>query len=98
MKLKPNSNQISMHGFHLLPARPACACGRRLFMVIIMMGLALGSGCRQRGGTLAPYETVAAAHGELVENVTASGTLSAVVSVEVGSQVSGKISALYADF
>ena len=36
--------------------------------------------------------------GDLVQHVTASGTLSAVVSVDVGSQVSGKISALNADF
>ncbi len=33
-----------------------------------------------------------------MQHVTASGTLSAVVSVDVGSQVSGKITALYADF
>lgn len=34
----------------------------------------------------------------MVEHVTASGTLSAVVSVDVGSQVSGKIAVLKADF
>jgi HlyD family secretion protein len=44
------------------------------------------------------YETAAVARGDLVQHVTASGTLSAVVSVDVGSQVSGKISALNVDF
>jgi HlyD family secretion protein len=34
----------------------------------------------------------------MVEHVTASGSLGAVTSVDVGSQVSGKISGLYADF
>nr|MCU0634307.1 efflux RND transporter periplasmic adaptor subunit [Gemmatimonadaceae bacterium] len=34
----------------------------------------------------------------LVQDVTASGTLSALVSVDVGSQVSGKIVALHVDF
>jgi len=97
MKSKPNNNRSTL-GIHLLPSRQAFACGRSLFIVLMTMGLAAGSGCGKRGGTIANYETVAAARGELVENVTASGTLSAVVSVEVGSQVSGKISALYVDF
>jgi HlyD family secretion protein len=69
-----------------------------IFIGLILICVALGSGCGKRGGTLAKYETVPAARGELVEHVTASGTLGAVVSVDVGSQVSGKISALYADF
>jgi HlyD family secretion protein len=42
--------------------------------------------------------TVAAARGELVREVTATGTLSAVTTVTVGSQASGTIRALYADF
>ena len=44
------------------------------------------------------YETVTVARGDIVQHVTASGALSAVVSVDVGSQVSGKIIALYVDF
>jgi len=49
------------------------------------------------GGTL-KYETAPIARGNIVQHVTASGSLSAVVSVDVGSQVSGKIVALYVDF
>jgi len=37
---------------------------------------------------------IACRRGNIIQRVTASGTLSAVVSVDVGSQVSGKISAL----
>lgn len=36
--------------------------------------------------------------GELMRHVSASGSLSAVVSVDVGSQISGKVSAVYVDF
>ena len=36
--------------------------------------------------------------GPVVAKVTASGTLSAVVTVQVGSQVSGRIVELHADF
>jgi HlyD family secretion protein len=36
--------------------------------------------------------------GDLVQHVTATGTLNAVVSVDVGSQVSARVAALYVDF
>ncbi len=61
------------------------------------LSLAMLTGCKPSGGAVR-YETVAASRGKIVAHVTASGTLSAVVSVDVGSQVSGKISALYVDF
>jgi HlyD family secretion protein len=44
------------------------------------------------------YETVAADRGPVVARVTASGTLSALVTVQVGSQVSGRIQAVLVDF
>jgi HlyD family secretion protein len=44
------------------------------------------------------YETVAVGRGQIQASVTATGTLNAVVDVQVGSQVSGNIKALYADF
>lgn len=44
------------------------------------------------------YETVALERGTIQASVTATGTLNAVVDVQVGSQVSGNIKALYADF
>jgi HlyD family secretion protein len=44
------------------------------------------------------YETVEASRGEVVEKVTATGTLSALVTVQVGSQVSGPIQKLNVDY
>lgn len=44
------------------------------------------------------FETVPVERGTVQESVTATGTLNAVVDVLVGSQVSGNIKALYADF
>jgi len=44
------------------------------------------------------YDTVAAERGPMQASVTATGTVNAVVDVQVGSQVSGNIKALYADF
>lgn len=44
------------------------------------------------------YKTVTAAPHRIVGKVTASGTLSAIVTVQVGTQVSGRIQRLMADF
>lgn len=44
------------------------------------------------------YDTVQLERGNVVARVTATGTLSALVTVQVGSQVSGRIQELYADF
>jgi len=46
----------------------------------------------------ARYQTVAVDRGEVVEVVGATGTLEAVTTVQVGSQVSGTIQTLHADF
>ncbi len=43
-------------------------------------------------------ETAEVDRGSVVAKVTATGTLSALVTVQVGSQVSGRIAALYADY
>jgi HlyD family secretion protein len=56
---------------------------------------------RPWGGGTAPalrFETARAERGRIVAKVTATGTLSALVTVQVGSQVSGRVQALYADF
>jgi HlyD family secretion protein len=44
------------------------------------------------------YETAPLERGTIQASVTATGTLNAVVDVQVGSQVSGNIKALYADW
>jgi HlyD family secretion protein len=44
------------------------------------------------------YKTALVDRGPITATVTATGTVNPVVSVQVGSQVTGKIKALYADF
>jgi HlyD family secretion protein len=44
------------------------------------------------------FETVAVERGPIQSFVTTTGTLNAVVDVQVGSQISGNIKALYADY
>jgi HlyD family secretion protein len=51
-----------------------------------------------RGASDVDYRTAAVEKGDIAYNVSATGTLNAVVTVQVGSQVSGNIMALYADF
>ncbi len=54
---------------------------------------------RASSGDDAPeFTTAAAALGSVVETVDATGTLQAVTTVQVGSQVSGTIASLHADF
>jgi len=70
--------------------------------IIILAAAVLASGgfwFIQRNHSDAPvYQTVAVTRGDLVQLVTATGTLNPVVNVTVGSQVSGRISKLYVDF
>lgn len=50
------------------------------------------------GANAAEYMTAKVERGSLRNTVTATGTLQAVTTVQVGSQASGTLSALYADF
>jgi HlyD family secretion protein len=60
--------------------------------------LALGVWGVLRGESSAVYRTAPVDRGDVVYSVSATGTPNAVVTVQVGSQVSGNILALYADF
>ena len=51
-----------------------------------------------RSGGDATYQTATLTRGLITQAVTATGTLNPVVNVQVGSQVSGNISKLFADF
>ncbi len=44
------------------------------------------------------YQTIAVKRADIVQVVTATGTLNSVISVQVGSQISGNIKQLFADF
>src|SRR5947208_2814106 len=78
---------------------------RIAFTVGMIAALGLGGGVVAMGGmnfaarkSAFHLEKARVERGDVVGKVTATGTLSALVTVQVGSQVSGRISDLYADF
>jgi len=90
-----------------IPFRPKPAVklpprrNRNKWIVIGGVVLALAAGAelwRIHSANAITYDTVPVERGAIQASVTASGTLNAVVDVQVGSQVSGNIKALYADF
>lgn len=72
----------------------------RLGSLWVMAGLAAlgGTGCEKRSAAGPAFETAPVKVGAITQVVTATGQLGAVVSVDVGSQISGKILRLHADF
>lgn len=66
-------------------------------VIIVAAGILLGLKPFGRKQAIA-YRTEAVQRGDVNLQVSATGTLAAVTTVQVGSQVSGTISALYADF
>jgi HlyD family secretion protein len=75
---------------------------RRLVLLglhVVAAGLVAGALVRCGGdGSASQYRTEAVETGDVTRTVTATGTLSAVTTVQVGSQVSGIIARLSADF
>src|SRR5690242_18748757 len=60
--------------------------------------LALGGAAACQRGPKAMYRTDGVTKGPISEVVSATGDVSAVITVNVGSQISGTISKLYVDF
>ncbi len=73
---------------------------RNLFVICVAAVLILlGVGLRRCASSSAvEFRTASAARGPITQAVTATGTLNPVVNVQVGSQVSGNIQKLFADF
>ncbi|MNR81219.1 Macrolide export protein MacA [compost metagenome] len=75
---------------------------RRRIAVFLGLALALGGGSTawiMLSKDPAPtYRTVTPDRGTIAAKVTATGTLSAVVTVQVGSQISGRVQEIFADF
>jgi len=68
-------------------------------IIVVIVGLIVGLTVSGRSeNNKAKYKTEAVSRGDIEAVVTTSGTLNPVVTVEVGSQVSGKIDKLYVDF
>jgi HlyD family secretion protein len=72
----------------------------RLAVVATLIALVAAGGFWYwgEGANAAEFMTAKVERGNLRNTVTATGTLQAVTTVQVGSQASGTISALYADF
>lgn len=68
------------------------------FTCAILAGSAIMAFAIKREPRASQYRTLPVIRGDLDSTISASGTPNAVVTVDVGSQVSGNISALYADF
>lgn len=64
----------------------------------MVLVVAAGFAFRSQQTSAAQYLTAKVERGNLRNTVTATGTLQAVTTVQVGSQASGTISALFADF
>ena len=69
---------------------------RRIATTLLLTTVLLA--CKGGGKKDQQYKTEKADRGNVTMTVTATGTLSAVTTVQVGSQVSGVIARLYADF
>jgi len=71
----------------------------RLFAAAAIVTVLVAGVFFARGGASSPQIiTAPVTRGDIVEIVAATGTLEAVTTVQVGSQISGTIQALYADF
>jgi HlyD family secretion protein len=82
------------------PARPK----RRSYTWLVLLVLAAGGGYgyyhyRETHKDEGPkFETAAVDRGAIVAKITATGTLSALVTVQVGSQVSGRLQEILVDY
>src|SRR3989454_4544148 len=76
---------------------------RKRTLSLLLVAVALGAGIwgylyAQDRGSAPMYRLERAVRGPLVAAVSATGNLNAVTTVQVGTQVSGQIKELYADF
>ena len=71
------------------------------FIIILLVVIGIGAGVWYfTAGRASPvqYQTAQVTRGDLTQAVTATGQLNPVVNVQVGSQISGRISKLFVDY
>lgn len=91
--------RIHMFRSHIANSHAALRMPRNFAAAVVITlttALLLG-GCGRKDRQF-QYDTAAVTRADLRQYVTASGTLGAVVSVDVGSQVSGRVSKINVDF
>ena len=75
---------------------------KTLWAVVVVCGLAIATTTfmfkRRAAKPAVQWETTSVDKGRIVARVTATGILSALVTVQVGSQVSGRVQQLFVDF
>ncbi|OGA13613.1 MAG: hypothetical protein A3H32_09115 [Betaproteobacteria bacterium RIFCSPLOWO2_02_FULL_63_19] len=74
---------------------------KKFFSAIILVALVAGGGyfyLRQQASATAGYRLVKIERGPITAVVSSTGTLNAVITVQVGSQISGQIKEILADF
>src|SRR5438105_15660500 len=69
-----------------------------LIASLVVVAIAVFAAFQFKGADKPQYFTVKVDRGDIREVVEATGTINAVTTVQVGSQVSGTISRLFADF
>jgi HlyD family secretion protein len=71
-----------------------------IVIVIVLVAVGAGAGAYyiRKGGPEPQVSTAQISRGDIVDTVGATGTLEAVTTVQVGTQVSGSVQELYADF
>ncbi|HSB80318.1 MAG TPA: efflux RND transporter periplasmic adaptor subunit [Candidatus Methylomirabilis sp.] len=67
-------------------------------LIILVMGGAGGFYWLGSGGRQASYRTVPVEQGNILSTISSTGTLNAVITVQVGTQVSGTIQQLFVDY
>ncbi|HET9930625.1 MAG TPA: efflux RND transporter periplasmic adaptor subunit [Polyangiaceae bacterium] len=85
------------------PTSPRARLVKRLVLLAVLFSVGAGAffgirAYRARQQTGPRFETVKVDRGRITARVTATGTLSALVTVQVGSQVSGRIAQINVDF
>ena len=75
---------------------------KKIILIAVAVVAVAGISIRLFGGSTAKhkvtYETATVIKGEISESITATGTIDPVTEVEVGTQVSGIIDKIYADY
>lgn len=75
---------------------------KKIILIAVSIAVVAGAGFRLFGSSKAQhkvtYETAVVTRGEISESITATGTIEPVTEVEVGTQVSGIIDKIYADY